>query len=283
MEDNNIKILNTITSACRRLNSTNSSKEKQDLLGLIMSEPDSEILTKALMFAYSPYITFGVTSDSIKKWMTSCDDTGDLFATEMPIWDLLESLAVRELTGHDALRTITNTIFWLPGELKDTFYNIIDKNLKIRMDAKSINKVIPDLIPVFEVSLCNVYGDKKSKVDFKKDEWYASRKMDGCVSGDTLITVEGGKFLPIKTIVENHMDIKVLTYDTETKKEEYKSIKNYMKNIDDINESTHQWFELELEDGRKLKVTGNHRIYIPEIQCWRRVDELNEGDKLFII
>lgn len=179
MEDNNIKILNTITSACRRLNSTNSSKEKQDLLSLIMSEPDSEILTKALMFAYSPYITFGVTSDSIKKWMTSCDDTGDLFATEMPIWDLLESLAVRELTGHDALRTITNTISWLPGELKDTFYNIIDKNLKIRMDAKSINKVIPDLIPVFEVSLCNVYGDKKSKVDFKKDEWYASRKMDG--------------------------------------------------------------------------------------------------------
>lgn len=180
MEDNNIKILNTIVSACRRLNSTNSSKEKQDLLGLIMNEPDSEILTKTLIFAYSPYITFGVTSDSIKKWMTSCDDTGDLFASEMPIWDLLESLAVRELTGHDALRTICNTMCWLPGDLKEVFYNIIDKNLKIRMDAKSINKVIPDLIPVFEVSLCNVYDDKKSKVDFEKDEWYASRKMDGC-------------------------------------------------------------------------------------------------------
>ena len=179
MEDNNIKILNTIASACQRLNSTNSSKEKQDLLSLIMSEPDSGILTKAIVYTYSPYITFGVTSDSIKKWMTDGEDTGDLFATEMPIWDLLESLAVRELTGHDALRTIANTISWLPGDLKEAFYNIIDKNLKIRMDAKSINKVIPDLIPVFEVSLCNVYGDKKSKVDFKKDEWYASRKMDG--------------------------------------------------------------------------------------------------------
>lgn len=179
MEDNNIKILNTIASACQRLNSTNSSKEKQDFLGLIMNEPDFEILTKALVYTYSPYITFGVTSDGIKKWMTDSDDTGDLFATEMPIWDLLESLAVRELTGHDALRTVCNTICRLPGDLKEVFYNIIDKNLKIRMDAKSINKVIPDLIPVFEVSLCNVYDDKKSKVDFKKDNWLASRKLDG--------------------------------------------------------------------------------------------------------
>lgn len=180
MEDNNIKILNAIASACRRLNSTNSSKEKQDLLGLIMNELDFEILTKALVYTYSPYITFGVTSDSIKKWMTGGEDTGDLFVTEMPIWDLLESLAVRELTGHDALRTICNTIGWLPRDLKEVFYNIIDKNLKIRMDAKSINKVIPDLIPVFEVSLCNVYDDKKSKVDFKKDNWLVSRKLDGC-------------------------------------------------------------------------------------------------------
>ena len=180
MQDGNIEILNTVSTACKRLNSTNSSKEKQELLKMIMGEPGSEILTKALVFTYSPYITFGVTGESIRKWLTS-DNTGsgDLFATEMPIWDLLESLAVRELTGHDALRTIANTICWLPGDLKEVFYNIVDKNLKIRMDAKSINKVIPDLIPVFEVSLCNVYDDKKGKVDFKKDNWLASRKMDG--------------------------------------------------------------------------------------------------------
>jgi intein/homing endonuclease len=55
-----------------------------------------------------------------------------------------------------------------------------------------------------------------------------------------------------------------------------------MKNMDDINENTHQWYEIELEDGRKIKITGNHNVFIPEIECYRRVDELT-GDEEFLI
>jgi len=177
----NINILTEIQELCSYLNETNSSKEKQTRLAEVLSKSDISNLTKAFLFTYSPYITFGVTSDGIKKWMKEKKaDAYDLFSEELSVWELLESLSVRELTGYDALRSISKTLGDIPDDLKEVFYNIIDKNLKIRMDAKSINKVIPNLIPVFEVSLCNVYEDRKHKVDFEKDIWYASRKLDGC-------------------------------------------------------------------------------------------------------
>lgn len=187
IQEDNIKILELVSGVCKKLNATNSSKEKQEILKQIAFDLEHPLLDfdgprmlrKALVFTYSPYITFGVTGESIRKWMEQDSGSGDLFAVDMFLWDLLESLAVRELTGHDALRTIANTIRSLSEDLKETFYNIIDKNLKIRMDAKSINKVLPDLIPVFEVSLCNVYEERKNKVDLNKDRWIASRKMDG--------------------------------------------------------------------------------------------------------
>lgn len=187
IQEDNVKILELVSGVCKKLNATNSSKEKQEILKQIAFDLEHPLLDfdgprmlrKALVFTYSPYITFGVTGESIRKWMDKDIGSGDLFGIEMSLWDLLESLAVRELTGHDALRTIANTIRSLSEDLKETFYNIIDKNLKIRMDAKSINKVLPDLIPIFEVSLCNVYEERKSKVDFLKEDWFSSRKMDG--------------------------------------------------------------------------------------------------------
>lgn len=286
-QQKNFDILDTIRSGCVYINETNSSKDKLRRLGdwydaLNITEDEKAWIRWALLNTYSPYIKFGVTSEQVKKWMDGLVGPS-LFSEEMGVVELLDKLANRDLTGHMALQTICDVLWPLPENVRDVLYNILDKNLKIRMDAKSINKVIPDLIPIFEVSLCNVYFERQHKVDFLKDMWLASRKLDGCVSGDTLISVEGGKNLPIKTIVENKMDIKVLTYNTETNKTEYKPIKNHMKNMDDVNEQSHQWFELELEDGRKLKVTGNHKIYLPELQCWRRVDELAENDKLLII
>ena len=44
-----------------------------------------------------------------------------------------------------------------------------------------INKVIPGLIPTFDVALANSFDEKMAKkVNFNKDNWYVSRKLDGC-------------------------------------------------------------------------------------------------------
>ena len=31
-----------------------------------------------------------------------------------------------------------------------------------------------------------------------------------------------------------------------------------------------QWYEIELEDGTTLRLTGNHRVYLPEKHCYRK-------------
>jgi DNA ligase-1 len=43
-----------------------------------------------------------------------------------------------------------------------------------------INKIVPGLIPTFDVALADTYKDStKKKVNFKEDSWYVSRKLDG--------------------------------------------------------------------------------------------------------
>ena len=184
IQQTNFEILDTIRSGCEFINQTNSSKEKLQRLdgwynALNITDNEKQWIRWALLNTYSPYIKFGVTSEQVKKWVDK-QTSLSIFSNEMDVMQLLERLANRSLTGHNALEAIYNTIYGLPVGCREVLYNILDKNLKIRMDAKSINKVIPDLIPIFEVSLCNVYFERQHKVDFLKDMWLASRKLDGC-------------------------------------------------------------------------------------------------------
>ena len=108
------------------------------------------------------------------------------------------------------------------------------------------------------------------------DKFDVYEKMDGCCHEDTiLVTNEGEK--TIKEICDSNFLGKVLSYNTDNKKNEFKDIlaTSIIRNNGD-------WYEIELDDGIKIKLTGNHKIWLPELKCYRRVDELN-GDELFLI
>ena len=287
--EKNRDYLHIIATVCGYLNETNSSAEKtlrlkflaenRESLGLDMNA--TTVFQKALRMTYSPYEKYGVTSENIRKFMNQPRELS--FNEDEDMFMLLDDLSLNPSSSHATIKRIVNFLNSLENDVYvETFLNIIDKNLKIRMDSKSINKAVPELIPVFEVSLCKVYEEYKAKVNFERDLWYASRKLDGCVSGDTLITMENGERIPIKEIVEFKIEGNVQTYNPETGKIEFNKILNHMKNMDDINESKHQWYEIELDDGRKIKLTGNHKVFIPELGCYRRVDELT-GDESFLV
>lgn len=104
-------------------------------------------------------------------------------------------------------------------------------------------------------------------------------KLDGCVSGDTVITTNIGG-LPMSEIVNNNIDCLVISYNVKTKQTENKKILNKMKSNENIGKI---WYEIETDDGRKLKVTSDHLIYLPKLKCWRRVDELKIDDKILNI
>jgi len=92
------------------------------------------------------------------------------------IWDLLDALDNREYTGHDAIAMV-NGFITNHMQHKNLILSIIDRNLEIRASESVINKVIPNLIPTFDVALATKYEPKFC--DFEKETWYGSRKLDG--------------------------------------------------------------------------------------------------------
>lgn len=153
------------------LNATNSTLDK---MASLKKFPQCK---KILSWVYDPFKQYYVSSDNLKK-NPRIHTQGGSFPKFNDIYDLLDALDKRSTTGHEALAAIW---FFIDNnrEHTDLIFNILDRNLKTRTDAKLINKVWPSTVSSFEVALANKYDDVKHRVSFSKDVWYASRKLDG--------------------------------------------------------------------------------------------------------
>jgi len=152
------------------LNSTNSTKDKQAILSKYAND---EFIRKVLHYTYNPFYQYYVTPDNLEK--NYSNDLGALqnFAD---LFEMLDALRNREITGHKAINSV-NDFCYRNESYKDLIYKIIGKDLEIRMGDSLINKVIPGLIPTFDCALAANMEDVK--IDFTKDTWYSSRKLDG--------------------------------------------------------------------------------------------------------
>lgn len=111
----------------------------------------------------------------------------------------------------------------------------------------------------------------------------AQRKFDGCLDYDSVVILKSQGAIKIGDIVEKNKDGLIQTFNVKTNKIEYKKIINRFVDCYEEDESeTHQWYEIEMESGRTIKLTGNHRVWIPSLKCWRKVEDLN-GDEDFLI
>jgi DNA ligase-1 len=133
-----------------------------------------ESVCKALNYTYDPFKQYGVTSANCKK-------KSDLVSPYHQFEDfflLLDYLNDRIITGHDAIKAVNRYVSDNPL-YKDLIWNVIDRNLKTRSTASTINKVKPGLIPTFDVALAKAFDEKtQKKVDWN-DRWFVSRKLDG--------------------------------------------------------------------------------------------------------
>ncbi len=136
-----------------------------------------------LKYIYNPMIIFGVTSDNLKKNKNlQC-----ITPTYSYLTDLLDDLAVRNLTGHEALATV-NLFIDMNKDYEDLIYLIIDRSLKASIGVKEINKVWKNWIPEFKVALADKFiADKHNPVGM-----YAARKLDGL----RLLTVFDDRGIP---------------------------------------------------------------------------------------
>lgn len=161
------KLLRTVVD---ELNSTNSINDKKDILS---KYKDNEFIKKVLFYTYNPTFQYYVTPENLEKNYE--DDLGTLYQFN-DLFEMLDILRKREVTGHKAINSV-NDFCYRFEDYKDLIYKIIGKDLEIRMGDSLINKVIPDLIPTFDCALATDFD--KVPVDFSKDQWIASRKLDG--------------------------------------------------------------------------------------------------------
>ena len=152
-------------------NATNSNTDK---LKVLEQYANNESVRKALEYTYNTFKQYGVTSENCKK-LNHLASYG-----YSSLFDILNDLNSRYLTGHNAISAV-NGFVAANKRHEELIFNIIDRNLKTRSTASMINKVIPGLIPTFDVALANSFDEKMAKkVNFNKDNWYVSRKLDGC-------------------------------------------------------------------------------------------------------
>lgn len=207
------EILEQTRAFVEEMNLSNSVLHKKEVL---RRHPEVQ---KMLFYVYNPFKQFYVTSANIKK-------NSHLIATaeNEDIFDLLDVLSTRVVTGHAALARI-NKFILDNKEYEDLIYKILDKDLECRVKADIINEIYPALIPTFSVALAESYKDVKDKVDLIKDGYYASRKLDGCrciasidEEGDiTFLSREGREFHTLNVLKEElqKLNLKNVVFDGE--------------------------------------------------------------------
>ena len=181
-------------------NSSNSNTEKLEVL---KTYTQHDVVRDALLYTYDPYKQYYVTSKNCKK-------KSDLLGrpnTYGSLFTLLDDLNNRVTTGHNSIANV-NRFVLENKQFEDVIFNILDRNLKTRSTASTINKVFAGLIPTFDVALAKAYDEKiASKIDWN-DGYYMSRKLDGvrCIIlidsiGDIKFLSRAGKeFLTLNNI-----------------------------------------------------------------------------------
>lgn len=150
----------------------------------------SQDILYLLDFIYNPYITTGISTKSYLRFHNdSCIDVypKNIFNSTR---EALEYLKVHNTSDYNTRELMFSYYMHIhlyeaktlletgqQVDLHELFYCIITKNIQLGIDAKTINKVIPGLIPEFNVQLSNKYFDKPEVVEGK--EFVITTKIDG--------------------------------------------------------------------------------------------------------
>ena len=199
-----LALLETVRSFIEECSANSSHLVKASLL----RKYESSEFMSILIWTYDPYRQFFMSSANYLKR----PNVGMLTAKTNDLFELLQWLNTREITGHNAIAAVNDFVGKIEDvKLKMTFFKILDKDFKCGVDAKTINSVFPKLIPEFYVAL----GVKMEKVpNFTEEHWYVSRKIDGvrCLAikkeGKVVFVSRQGKFFEtlgvLKEIIESH-------------------------------------------------------------------------------
>jgi DNA ligase-1 len=156
----------------KEISSNGSKKFKQSVL---QKYKDDEIVQKYLKINFDPYTRYGISVKKLYKEVR----VGECLCP-LTVFDLFDYLAEHN-TGRDYDVAVCQiALEWLAQddtECAQLLELLICKDLNLGVDAKSINAVIPNLIPQFSVMLAEKYFEKPAKLEGK--EFAITTKLDG--------------------------------------------------------------------------------------------------------
>lgn len=146
--------------------SAKSSKE-----AIIKKNKDNELFIECLKFLLDSDVVTGLSTKKMNKKVKLVNNKLE------SLTDAFEYVK-RHNTGTDVDIAIIKSFCTAQGECKEFCEQLFTKSIKLGSDAKTINKVIPGLIPTFNVMLAGSYDKEKNKI---KDgtKFILSTKLDG--------------------------------------------------------------------------------------------------------
>jgi hypothetical protein len=104
-----------------------------------------------------------------------------------------------------------------------------------------------------------------------------TEKIHGCADYDTIIdTLEFGP-IKIGQVCDKKIFCHVKAFDITTNEVVYEKINGHS-----IFPNDKQWYEIETEDGQIIKLTENHLVWLPKLNCYREVKFLTENDEFLL-
>lgn len=198
-------VLDIVYSLQQKLLATNSKLAKEDILKEFIEGADPSCKT-ILDFILDKHIKFGITSALFEDIMP--DDEQRSF-DDNQIIDIFTTISSKNASAKDMKQMLIDLYKGVSPGAREIIKCIVDKDFRCGVNASKYNSIVNKDKELLGVALANKYSDKANKVDFKKDVWYVSRKLDGCrlniiKQGDNVQTLsrQGNEFTTLDKLKE---------------------------------------------------------------------------------
>ena len=140
---------------------------------IITQHKDNQNFRKLLYYALHPLLSYKVSEQTLRKPMPY---NATITLTMTNIFDVCEMLSQRKALDDATVYQIKGFLACQPDEYKELYTQILAKTLRLGVTAKTVNKVIPGLIPEWEVQ--QAYPIDKYPI--KDGTWFAlTEKLNG--------------------------------------------------------------------------------------------------------
>lgn len=142
-------------------------------MNIIADNKDNEFFKRILYYALHPLITYKISERTLHKPMPF---NAAITLTMTNIFEVCEVLSGRKALDDVTVYQVKGFLAGQPEEYRTLYTSILTKTLRLGVTAKTVNKVIPGLLPEWDVQ--QAYPIEKYPV--KQGTWFSlSEKLNG--------------------------------------------------------------------------------------------------------